>query len=275
MEEVVEKPKKQEKKEIKTTPKKKLTIWRILAYFIIYSVIGFLIETTFAFIMYGVLESRQSFLYGPFCSIYGLGAVVMILILRYFDKNNYTLFIAGYVIGSIVEYLVSLFGELILNTSWWDYSNRFLNINGRICFTYSIFWGLLGIYLIRSINPKIDKLIDWVGNKLSPKISKTIITILMMFLLFDCIVSALAQDWVLTKVAVEKNLDVKQEENEHKKYDSIYNDPEKKEFVDKYWSVEKVLKAYPNLTTNLENGEKIYIKNLYKDIKTYYFKAER
>ena len=68
--------------------KKKFTIlgidlWEILAYFIIYSIAGFFIETMFALVRYGVLESRQSFLYGPFCSIYGVGAVVMIIFLYF------------------------------------------------------------------------------------------------------------------------------------------------------------------------------------------------
>ncbi|MGN1302669.1 MAG: hypothetical protein ACI4VO_03365 [Clostridia bacterium] len=69
--------------------KKKFTIlgidlWEILAYFIIYSIAGYIIETLFALVRYGVLESRQSFLYGPFCSIYGIGAVIMIIFLQYF-----------------------------------------------------------------------------------------------------------------------------------------------------------------------------------------------
>ncbi len=49
-----------------------ISIWRILAYFIIYSILGYLIETTYALVVYGVVESRQSFLYGPFCAIYGV-----------------------------------------------------------------------------------------------------------------------------------------------------------------------------------------------------------
>ena len=47
----------------------KYNIGEILAYFIIYSIAGFFIETIFALVRYGILESRQSFLYGPFCSI--------------------------------------------------------------------------------------------------------------------------------------------------------------------------------------------------------------
>lgn len=50
----------------------RISIWRILVYFMIYSFIGYIVETLFALINYNVLESRKSFLYGPFCGIYGL-----------------------------------------------------------------------------------------------------------------------------------------------------------------------------------------------------------
>ena len=68
----------------------KTSVWRVMAYFIIHSFLGFVIETLFALVNYGVFESRQSFLYGPFCSIYGLGAVIIILVLRYkfFKKSD-------------------------------------------------------------------------------------------------------------------------------------------------------------------------------------------
>ena len=153
-----------EKKHIKIAG---ITLWRIVAYFIIYSVVGFIIETIFGVLTKGVLESRKSFLYGPFCSIYGLGAVLMILPLQRFKKNNYTLFAAGFVIGSIIEYLVSLIGELIFHIKWWDYSDQILNLNGRICVQFSLFWGLLAIYLMSDINKRVDKLIDFLKKKIS------------------------------------------------------------------------------------------------------------
>lgn len=83
--------------ESKKSDKKKFTIFgftitKLLAYFIIYSIIGFIIETIFGLLTKGVVESRKSFLYGPFCGIYGIGAVVMIVGLQRFTKNNYTLF---------------------------------------------------------------------------------------------------------------------------------------------------------------------------------------
>src|SRR5699024_8243545 len=110
---------------------------------------------------------RQSFLYGPFCCIYGLGAVIMILALQYFNQNNNRLFWGGFIVGSIVEYVVSWIGEILFNVKWWDYSNMPLNLNGRICVFYSIFWGLLAIYLMSYINPRVDRLINWIKSKIS------------------------------------------------------------------------------------------------------------
>lgn len=250
----------------------KITIWRILAYFIIYSVIGYLIETTFAFLMYGVIESRQSFMYGPFCAIYGIGSVAMIVGLRFFNKNNYTLFLGGYIIGSVLEYLISWLGELIIGTRWWDYSSKFLNIHGRICVTYSIFWGVLGLYLMKALNPKIDQFIDWIELKIGNKIFKAILILFVVLMFMDSVYSGLAEDWVLTKVAIEKNLNVKNKEKMQQKYDNIYYNEKKKNFVDKYWTIKKVLMAYPNLTTFTKNGEKIYVKDLYPDIHPYLYK---
>ena len=92
------------------------TITTLLAYFIIYSIIGFIIETIFGILTKGVLESRKSFIIGPFCSIYGLGAVIMILALQKFKKNNYTLFFVkknfNHFILLFINYLIIVLGNL-------------------------------------------------------------------------------------------------------------------------------------------------------------------
>ena len=78
---------------------KKIDIWTIFMYLILYSIAGFLIETVFGLFTKGVLESRKSFLYGPFCAIYGIGAIVMILALRG-EKSNIKLFFGGAIFRS-------------------------------------------------------------------------------------------------------------------------------------------------------------------------------
>ena len=181
-------------------------------FFIIYSIAGFFVETIFAFVRYGVLESRKSFLYGPFCSIYGLGAVIMILFLQYFKKNRITLFIGGFIIGSITEYLVSLVGEFILHVKWWDYSNMPLNVNGRICFYYSIFWGILAIFLMKAIHPKVRKLMAFILKKINLSTVKSIISVIMIFILVDCIVSAYAISLFRIRMIAINNLNVENKE---------------------------------------------------------------
>jgi len=251
----------------------KTSIWRIFDYFIIYSFLGFVIETVFALINYGVLESRQSFLYGPFCSIYGLGAVIIILSLRYkFFKNSYTLFAGGFIVGSIVEYFVSFFGELLLHVKWWDYSDRFLNVNGRICFLYSIFWGLLGVYLLKSINPKIDKFIDWIKGKGNLNVLRTVVFCFIIFLFVDCVISAYAINMYLLRVCVENNLEIPNKEMTEKYYHQIYDNKEKSDLIYKYWCNEKMILTYPNLTVGLKDGTLKRVADCYPDIKDCYYR---
>lgn len=267
MEEVLE-------NKIEENPKTKLTIWKFFAYFIIYSFLGWVIEILYGFLIEGVIESRQSFLYGPFCAIYGLGASVMIVSLRYFNRNNYTLFFAGAIIGSFTEYMVSWIGELWLHTRWWDYSGQFLNINGRISLSYTFFWGILAIILVKTINPRIDKFIDWIENKITTKYFKTIILVITIFLFVDWLYSAAAQDWFLTKASIENNLDIKDKEAVQKKYDEVYSNENMKNFVDRYWSTEKMLYAFPSVTKELADGKRVYIKRLYPEIHPYYFRVK-
>ena len=101
--------------------------WRILGYIVIYGFLGYLIEVIYGIATKGVIESRQSFLYGPFCSIYGIGAVLMILPMNKLNsKNKIADFFLSAFIGCSVEYIVSWVGEVFLHSKWWDYSDYFL-----------------------------------------------------------------------------------------------------------------------------------------------------
>ncbi len=248
------------------------SIWRLIAYFIIYSVLGFVIETAFGAVTKGVLESRKSFLYGPFCAIYGLGAVVMILCLQPFKKNNNTLFWGGFVAGSVIEYLVSLIGELIFHVIWWDYSDMPLNINGRVCVYFSIFWGLLGIYLVSYINPKIDKLINFIKRKISDKALKIIEMITAVFLIVDCLLTAYALKAFYIRMVKLHNINIGNVEMIDKEYDKIYGNKKKSDFIYKYLGDEKMIKTLPNLKLQDNDGKIVYFDSLLPDIQTYYYK---
>ena len=263
----------QNKKERKRITINGISIWRILAYFIIYSVAGYIIETLYGMITKGVWESRQSFLYGPFCGIYGLGAVVMILCLHKFPKKYNVLFIGGFIVGSIVEYAISLFGELILGVKWWDYSNMPLNINGRICVYFSVFWGFLGIYLIASLNPKVDRLINWVKSKLkTQKALKAFVVTVFTLLMLDCIATAFAIEFFLVRMIAKNDLDVPRKELVLEQYDKIYGNENLSKFIYTFWGDKKMIKTFPNLKIKDVNGDIIYMDSLL-DIQPYYLKV--
>ena len=93
------------------------------------------------------------------------------------------IFLLSFIGGSILEYIMSLGMEIVLGFTAWDYSNNFLNINGRICLLFSIFWGILGVLWIKFLYPQIEKLL----SKISPKIYKNLIIGLTIFLVLDII----------------------------------------------------------------------------------------
>ena len=249
-----------------------ISIWRILAYFVVYSVAGFIIETIFGLLTKGVLESRKNFLYGPFCSIYGLGAVLMILPLQKYKKNNYTLFFAGFFIGSIIEYMVSLVGELIFHIKWWDYSDQMFNINGRICVLFSLFWGLLAIYLMLDINPRIDKFIDFVKSKIPANYMKTVIIFSILFLSFDLGITVYALQMFSVRIIHENNLNVSNKQLMDTLYEKIYvNDQKQKDFIYKFFDNEKMIKTFPNIKIEDVDGNILFFRDYVKDIKPYYY----
>lgn len=253
---------------------KKFTIFgytpsKIVAYFVIYSFLGFVIETLFGLLTKGVIESRKSFLYGPFCGIYGLGAIIMIISLKRFNKNNYTLFLGGFIVGSIIEYAISLIGEEIFHIKWWDYSDMPFNLNGRICISFSFFWGILAIYLMSHINPKVDKFID----RINPKALKTLAIVATFFFLFDLCITGFALKMFFTRLVNDYDLQLQNVDRYRQTYTELYNKPDVKEFVDKHFSYEKMLHTFPNIKVTGKDGNIIWVCDILKDIQPYYFRV--
>ena len=249
-----------------------ISIWRIFAYFIIYSVIGYIVETLYGIATKGLWESRQSFLYGPFCGIYGVGAVIMIIFLQFFSKNHNTLFFGGFIIGSITEYIISFLGETFLHVKWWDYSNMPLNINGRICVYFSLFWGFLAMYLMGWLNPKIDKLIDYIKKKISVRKIRILTISLIIVLLIDSILTVAALNLFLVRMIEQNNIDVSYREEVTNQYNRIYNNEKLSNFIYTFWGDRKMIRTFPNIKVEDKDGNIIYIDSLLKDIQPYYYK---
>ena len=253
--------KKNQKKWHIEDPDVKITFKRILAYFIIYSFLGFIVETIFGMLTKGVIESRRSCFYGPFCCIYGLGAAIMIPGLQKFKHSNWTLFIAGAIEGSAVEYVVSLIGELIFQIKWWDYSNMPFNINGRICILFTVFWGVLALGLMRLINPYIERMIDSIPKK----IFNFLTIFLTVFLLFDLLFTSFGLKVFYTRLIKENNLQMKDQRN-LMVTDEIMESDIVQYLSKTAFSDEKVLKTFPNIKYEDKEGNIIWVKDILTNI---------
>lgn len=248
-------------------------IYRLCTYFIIYSVVGFFIETIYALIVYHVIESRQSFLYGPFCAIYGLGAVLMIITLERYSKNNIKLFLGGIVVGAIAEYLMSFLGEKLFGMRFWDYSGKILNINGRICLLYSCYWGLAAFVLIKYVNPKIDGLINkYINNENKMKIGKIVVVFLIIFMIWDCLITYTAINYFIVESAHKFDLKLK----DAKQVEAIYNYAQQRPVVKKVLSgiatTERIMLIFPNIVTILEDGTQIKLHDLTPNVRNCYYR---
>ena len=240
---------------------KKNVIWKILIYFIIYSIIGFFMETIYGAFTKGMLESRKSFLYGPFCIVYGIAAIILIFCLKKYKHSNIKLFLYGMILGSLVEYFSSYIGEALLHVKWWDYSNDFVNIHGRTCLYYAVMWGALSIILIKYVNPFLDKCIDFVVKRISQYLLKLTITTITLFMMFDGVLTCYALDNFLVRVANEYNINI--------------NGIEKRELdnlIEKSFSNEQMMMTYPNIMIVNEKEENVHLGSILKNIKNYYYK---
>ncbi len=161
-------------------------LYNLLYIFIITSICGYFIELIWSFITKGIFINHSAVVIGPFNFAYGICGVILTLLLYKFKDESYLkIFLLSFIGGSILEYIMSWGMELVLGFTAWDYSDSFLNINGRICLLFSIFWGILGIVWIKVLYPQIEKML----NKINPKIYKIMIICLTIFLLFDILLT--------------------------------------------------------------------------------------
>lgn len=152
--------------------------------FIIYACAGWLMEVVGKLIQYKRFINR-GFLIGPYCPIYGFGALLITFLLQKYTEDPFILFIMAILICGILEYLTSFFMEKIFKARWWDYSKRKFNINGRICLETIIPFGILGLFIIYISNPILIQQIIKI-----PEVWLNIISIsLFMIYIIDNIIS--------------------------------------------------------------------------------------
>ncbi len=151
------------------------TVHQWLLSFYIYCFMGWVWESC-----YVSLENQKwvnrGFLKGPFLPIYGSGAIVVIISTLTVENELILVFIIGMIAATILEYITGAMMEKVFHVRYWDYTKEPFNINGHICLTSSLAWGVFSVLLVRFVNPPIENLIKFIPEVIS-EVSAYVITI--------------------------------------------------------------------------------------------------
>lgn len=131
----------------------------LFLFFMIYAIIGWLCEEVYCSILEGHIVNR-GFLNGPYCPIYGVGALVIIYVLAPYVDSPLNVFVMGVFLTSLLEYITSWGMEKLFHAKWWDYSDHRFNINGRVCLLNSTMFGGLCLILMYLVHPLVKDLLN-------------------------------------------------------------------------------------------------------------------
>ena len=141
--------------------------------FVLFSFLGWFIEVLYAYYKHRKFVNR-GFLAGPFCPIYGIGVVILYIsihnILDQYVFHRLALLISTFFLSAflttLIEWVVGALLYYFFKTRWWDYSDQKLNVQGYICFKFSIYWGIIGTFVIYSLLPISLLLIRSIPNSM-------------------------------------------------------------------------------------------------------------
>lgn len=260
-------------------------LYKYTLYFFIYAFFGWCCETIYCSIGNKKVTNR-GFLNGPICPIYGLGALAIILFFKDYTGDLAIIFTMGLIMTSSLEYATGAILEFLFHSTWWDYSNRRFNINGRICLKNSILFGIMSILLMKIIHPIVIIIVD----SINPTFMYLIAIILIIYLFIDILITLNALSKLrykldrleeaiedLRKIDIQVKFERFTEENISKALNNIRNKDEKiksktNEIHHKILNVKekskvqkRLLKAFPNMNHKNKNEGLKYLKQILKD----------
>ena len=161
-----------------------MSIYQLLWLFLIYSFVGWILETIFAITKQRKIINR-GLINGPFCTVYGFTGVLITVALK--DLSGVWLFLFSAIYASVIEWVAGKIIEKICHERWWNYENNKFNLGGYISLQTSVLWGVLGFIAVTFTN---SLLID--AYKLIPfMVIRIILIVVVVALAADMIFSLL------------------------------------------------------------------------------------
>ena len=237
------------------------TIYEFILLFFIFSVGGWIMEVTLKFFQYHRFINRGVLL-GPYCPIYGWGITILTILLGGIlnVSGSYAeTFIAGTIVCGVLEYLTSLYLEKVFHARWWDYSNKPMNLHGRIWIGNLLLFGIASTVIVKIIDPIYFHYVAKIPNFLMMIIAITIVVIMAA----DSILSHFVLNDV--KKTIE-NVDLDNTEEISKKVRELLKD---KNFLQR-----RIKDAYPNFQARPKRIVN-ELKEAKNDVKLYHKEVKR
>ncbi|MCR5500477.1 MAG: DUF975 family protein [Acetatifactor sp.] len=127
--------------------------------FFVFCLIGWLWECGLHLFRDHEIVNRGT-MYGPWIPIYGVGGTAMVLLLDRFKENKLKLVALEVAVCAVLEYLSSFILDIMFNSSYWDYKDMALNLNGRICFAGLTAFAIGGTAAIYFVAPALANIVD-------------------------------------------------------------------------------------------------------------------
>lgn len=181
---------------------------QLLWLFFIYSFMGWVTEVVLKYFQYKRFINR-GFLIGPYCPIYGTGAVIVTLggnLLASVDRSWAMSFLIAFVLCGTLEYMTSYILEKHFHARWWDYSQKPMNLHGRVWIGNLILFGLGGMAIIKILNPRLLAL----PSLMDPLFFTSLLAAVSLLFVADGIMSAFIM--ILLRRGVEESRSDKSEE---------------------------------------------------------------
>ncbi|MEY8390781.1 hypothetical protein D3Z36_00540 [Lachnospiraceae bacterium] len=128
------------------------TAYELIWLFFIYSFLGWCLEVVYAAAAQKTFVNR-GFLNGILCPVYGFSMVFMLVFMDTLRGEWFYLFLGCLIVGTVTELLTGLMLEKMFHLRLWDYSGKKFQAGGYICWSASLVWGLLGIVVMKFLNP--------------------------------------------------------------------------------------------------------------------------
>lgn len=172
------------KKWLKTDVEVDYSLTNLILFFFTFSMVGYVWEVSLGLFNEAKFINRGT-MFGPWLPVYGVGGILIILLLQNFKKQPIALFTSSFILSGIVEYFTAWYLETFKKLKWWDYSGYFLNIQGRVCLEGLLVFALGGCAFSYFAAPYMNNLY----NRIKPKIKIILVIILASLFTIDFVYS--------------------------------------------------------------------------------------